>query len=360
MKKNKKFCNKILPSLGILLVFFILILGGYWFCFKKENKNLISEVKDILINDSCKFARVLDGKCLENKEEKNIWPVAVMFDNHPDSWHQYGLNSAQIVYSTLVEGGATRMMAIFSSTDEIEKIGPVRSARPYFLTWAKEYDAVFTHVGGSPEALQKIKDWKILDCNEMTSYGPEYFWRAWSKPSPHNVYTSNENIFNVRKDWGVASSTSEFDNWKFADEENFTAPLGASENAEEISIKYSEIYPYDIKYEYSTTTQEYLRFQNKKPQKDALDNSQIAVKNLILQYVPKEKMLDSIGRLEINTLGYGKAEFFIAGKKYSGTWEKKDLTSRTMFYDEQGNEMKFLRGNVWIEVIPGEKEVISE
>jgi hypothetical protein len=353
-KSNKKYSNKILPSLGILLVFFILIFAGYWFCFKDKDKNLVEEIKDVF-EKRCNFERNLDGMCVENKEDENIWPVAVMFDNSPDAWPQYGLNSAQIVYSTLVEGGATRIMAIFSSTDEIEKIGPVRSARPYFLTWAKEYDAVYMHVGGSPEALQKIKDWKILDCNEMTSYGPEYFWRAWAKPAPHNVYTSNENIFNVRKDWSVVSSTPEFKDWKFTDE-----IFLAGEEVNNISIKYSDIYPYDIKYEYSTTTQEYLRWQNKKPQMDALDNSQIAVKNLILQHVPQQKVLDSIGRLEIDTIGSGSAEYFIAGKKHVGTWEKPDLNSRTMFYDSNGNEMQFLPGKIWIEVIPGEKEVTGE
>ncbi len=345
---QKIFTKKFFIITSLVLAFLVIV---YFIFFNSSSIKNIKLSGPFSAKKNCQSTRQLDGRCVEENQDK-IWPVAIMIDNHPDAWPQYALNSAQIIYNTLVEGGATRMMAIFSTTQNLEKIGPIRSARLYYLTWVKGLNSLYVHAGGSPDALQKIIDWQILDLNEITSYGPRYIFRDYNFLAPHNLFTSSEKLDLARQDWEI-NKDAEFTTWQFDSQKKYSG-----DSANEISIKYSQIYPYDIKYEYNSSTQTYLRFQNRRPQLDALDNSQISTKNLILQFVPKEIHLDNEDRLAIETLGQGEMWYFVNGEKISGTWQKPDLTSRTMYFDENGQEMIFQPGNFWIEVIPAGKSVI--
>jgi len=361
MKKSKKI-NKNKKTIylvsAIMLIFFAAII--IYFSYRSA----INEVINITLADGnlfkkeCFTRRRLDGACTSRKN-KNLWPVAIMIDNHPDAWPQYGLNSAQLVYNTLTEGGATRLMAVFTSPpaggDDIEKIGPVRSARPYYLTWAKELDALYGHSGGSPEALEKIKEYDILNWEESSTYGPLYFNRDYNHYGPHNLFTSNKKIAQARKDWELDNKIPDYQAWQF--NENATSTIDIVDN---IFINYSVGVTFDIKYEYSTSTQKYLRFQADEAQMDGLDNSQIAVKNLIIQFVPEEVHLDSEDRLYIDTLGIGEAWIFYNNKMIKARWAKKEFMNRTYFSDPDGNEIVFQPGNVWIEVVPSGRQVEVE
>lgn len=354
LKLKIKFKKTIITSASVLA--FLIIIGLVIFYYQDTILEIANTVlgKSSLNTNSkneCNFIRKLDGVCVTNGQE-NLWPVAVMVDNHPDAWPQFGLNSAQIVYDTLVEGGATRFMAIYSTADEIKKIGPVRSARPYYLTWAKELNVLYGHSGGSTEAYERIKSWEILDCNEITSYGPLYFTRDNKFSAPHNLFTSSIQLNQARQDWKLTDQVSSYQTWQFS-----SAAVNSGSSAQEIDLKYSRIYPYDIKYEYNTSTQTYLRFQNQQPQIDALDKKQIEIKNLIFQFVPQEKHLDSADHLVIETLGSGLAWVFYDGHQIVGKWVKEKLSDRTIFYNETGKEVIFKPGNIWIEVIPGDKEI---
>ena len=73
-------------------------------------------------------------------------PFAVMLDNHFDAIPQSGLNQSDMIYEFKAEGEFTRYMAIFQSQSP-SVIGPIRSARPYFVDTAKEYNAIYAHWG---------------------------------------------------------------------------------------------------------------------------------------------------------------------------------------------------------------------
>ena len=303
--------------------------------------------------EECDNRRLLDGICLDNGLKQN-YPVAVMFDNHPDAWPQFGLSRAQIVYNTMVEGSATRLMAVFAG-GLAEKIGPVRSARPYFVSWAKELDAFYGHSGGSVEAIETIKKNNVKNLEEATNYGPLYFWRDKKFSAPHNLFTSTKNLEQASVDFNLATSTPLVESWKFSNN-----PTATAETATKVSIDYSTLEIFDIAYEYSTSTENYLRFQNSAPFLDALDNKQIEVKNLIVQFVPAEIHLDKEDRLRINTVGSGPAFVLFNGQIIRGTWRKNDFASRTKFFDGSGQEIIFPAGNIWIEVVPGSREVKVE
>jgi hypothetical protein len=300
--------------------------------------------------EECDSRRLLDGVCLVGGLSPK-YPVAVMIDNNPDAWPQFGLSRAQIVYNTMVEGSATRLMAVFAG-GLAEKIGPVRSARPYFVSWAKELDAFYGHSGGSPEAIETIKKNDVKNLEEATSYGPLYFWRDKKFAAPHNLFTSTKNLEQASVDFNLATTTPAIDVWKFSNN-----PTVSLENATKISINYSTLEIFDVAYEYSTSTKNYLRSQNSTPFLDALDNKQIEVKNLIIQFVPAEIHLDKEDRLCINTIGTGSAFVLFNGQIIRGTWQKNSFAGRTKFFDGSGQEIIFPAGSIWVEVVPGSREV---
>lgn len=353
MKKTKIKLPKLIKIeliAGLTLAIFLLICHlTYTVLYGGRSAPKTEKIKI----EECQNRRSLDGVCLDNGLAEK-YPVAVMIDNHPDSWPQFGLSRAQIVYSTLVEGGATRLMAVFAG-GLAERIGPVRSARPYYLGWAKELDAFYGHSGGSPEAISVIKKNNVKNLEEATNYGPLYFWRDKKFAAPHNLFTSTKNLEQASVDFNLATATPEIESWQFSD-----SPTAAVETAEKISITYSTLGIFDVAYEYSTSTNNYLRFQNNEPSIDALDNRQIEVKNLIIQFVPAEIHLDAEDRLRINTLGAGSAFVLFNGQIIRGTWRKNDFNSRTKFFDAAGNEIIFPSGNIWVEVVPGERAVKVE
>ncbi len=82
-------------------------------------------------------------------------PIAVMIDNNTNAWPQAGVNDAYMIYEIRVEGGETRLMALFKNVD-LDKIGPVRSSRHYFLDYVMENDAMYAHFGASYIATEQI------------------------------------------------------------------------------------------------------------------------------------------------------------------------------------------------------------
>ena len=161
-------------------------------------------------------------------------PIAVMIDNNIYAQPQAGLNDAYMVYEIIVEGGESRLMALFKGVS-LEKIGPVRSSRHYFLDYALENDAIYVHYGWSPQAQSDISTLGVNNINGISETTKE-FWRVKDKRSPHNVATSTEKILEIanRKGYRTTSSKESVLNYT-TDEIN----LEEGQVAEDITIPYS-------------------------------------------------------------------------------------------------------------------------
>lgn len=274
-------------------------------------------------------------------DQYSLRPIAVMIDNMASARPQSGLQNADIVYEMPAEGGITRYMAIFHHLSA-DKIGPVRSARSYFIDKAMEYNAAYVHCGGSPEALQDIQNLKIDSLNELK--GEANFWRANDRKAPHNLYTSTKLSREVMdkknisgKDWS----------YKFNFGEGFVAPEGDA--ARTISIDYRN--NYKVGYQYDETKKLYFRIINGNKLKDKETGTEITTVNIIVERV-SAKIVDSVGRLELSNTGTGKGYLITGGKKAEITWTKKDRQSKTVYKDLKGNPIELNKGNTWIQVIP--------
>jgi len=349
--------KKIPPWLwGIFLFLSLIILAEIVylvFIFVQKDKPVENVVWQNQIGESEKlegYPRALDGVLMSDDTQTNLWPVAVMLDNMIDARPQFGISKANLVIESLAEANITRFLAFFDLGQEIKKIGPVRSARPYFAEWAGELGAVYAHSGGSPEALANIKAgvYDIYDLNEF--YNGNDFWRYQNRYAPHNLLTSTELLSEVVKN-KVGDQVANYPKFAFKNE--------AEVDSRGLDLQEFEIYFNDadhlVKWIYNRETNDYVRYQGGRKHLDA-DGSEVRAKNVVIQKVEME-ILDAVGRKQITTVDNKSAVIFQDGQIIEGAWKKENNQSRTKFYASDGQEIKFDRGITWIEVVPEDYEV---
>lgn len=311
---------------------------------QKTIKNIVNknqkEKKDKR-KDEPQKERLIDG-VLVNKEEKEFYPLAVMIENSEASRPQSGLNKANLVIEAPVEGGITRFLAFFVDGKKVKKIGPIRSARPYFLDWAKEFDALYCHVGGSPQALKILKT-KHSIYNLDQYFESKYYWRSSKRSRPHNVYSSSEFLYKAVEDMKL--QTKNYTAWEYKND----FPIEKrSDMVNDIMIDFST-YINRVEWRYDKKSNKYLRYQAGKKHL-SLEGDEIEAKNIIIQKT-NIVSLDKEDRKKITTIGSGAALIFLDGKIIKGSWEKLSAEKRTKFYNQDNQEIKFNRGTSWIEVV---------
>jgi len=272
--------------------------------------------------------------------------LAIMIDNSPDALPQSGLPQADIIYEMPVEGGFTRLMPIYGEED-IGIVGPIRSARDYFIEKAQEHKAIYIHAGGSPQSLAVLKSGVVEDIDEFEN--KEAFWRSTHKEAPHNLYASTESLRQKARERG-------FDSIVILEESQFDeeAQLKSTKVASSISITYGR--DYRVFYLYSPSSDSYYRHANGKPHIDAESKKQLTTKTVIVQFV-ETKVIDSEGRLKLALVGEGNGFVFSQGKVAKIRWIKKSKGERTIFIGGDGKPIKLPPGKLWIEVVPNGRNV---
>lgn len=347
--KNKKLLWLAVSCFFVVLITILsFIIFKYWESFFGGDI-IRSVIKTEQVDNNCPdcVRRAIDGIYVE-KGKENYFPFAVIIENLFEARPQFGLSRANLVYEAEAEGHITRFLAVFADGENIEKIGPVRSARPYFVDWARELSALFVHVGGSPEALVKIKQENVFDMNEFYQGG--YFWRAQDKKAPHNVYTSSDNLNQYAQK--NQSTEGVYFGWPFKDD----AKQEERGEVLKISINF-DLADFKVYWEYSKEDNNYLRYMDGSLHRDAIDGQPIKAKNIIVQYV-KATVIDDVLRLKMEHVGNGKAILCQDGFCQEGGWSKQSRTARTRFYKTDGEDFEFNAGPTWIEVVRPEIEVV--
>lgn len=280
------------------------------------------------------------------------YPIAVMIENHIDARPQSGYNSADLVFETLAEGGITRTMAIFWGKSSSE-IGPVRSARQYFLEWLIPFDPLYMHIGQAysdnprVDANGNIYKYKI---KSLDVYGS--FWRAQDRYSPHNAYTSTDLMYEKAEQYGYTGSPSTIPSWKFKAD----APIDQRGTSTTATLMFFEQYSnngiYDVTWKYDKDRNIYLRSNYSTEYTDATTGEQVYAKNVIIQRVAMTLTYDDKAHIIITTIGDGDAIILRDGRVIYGTWKKNSLDERTRYYDTDGEEIVFNRGITWVEAVP--------
>jgi hypothetical protein len=311
-----------------------------------------------------------------SKQQREWWekhrPLGVMIENHENARPQSGLNSADIVYEIVAEGGITRTLAIFYCQIPVQ-VGPIRSARTYFLDFISEYgdSPLYAHVGGAntpgpADALSQINEYGWGGYNDLNQFsiGFPTFWRDYNRlghatATEHTMYSTTDKLWKFAEDkrgLGVKGEDGTpwnkgFTAYKFKDNES-------KGSAQTIHIEHWPSYDdYFIDWVYDPATNSYNRKTGGASHLDKNNNKQLNAKNIVVLYMAESNANDGYennAHLLYDTEGTGKAAIFMDGKRVNGQWSKEGRTDKTIITGANGDEIEFNRGKIWFHVIPTE------
>ena len=341
--------------ISVFLVFILLISVGVYFIFFNKGKKLDesnSKQPEAQEPVAEKKLQILDL-------ESDTRPIAVMINNHKTAQpYQTGLNDAYLVYEIVVEGGITRMMAVFKDKDTAT-IGTVRSSRHYFLDYAQENDAIYTHFGWSPQAEEDINNLGIDNVNGMVDSG---FWRdeelkANGVPTEHTAYINIENILKVANKRGYETTCTSTSLLNYSIDEIDLSTMEGAIKADNVFIEYSSYQKNTFKYD--AVNKVYNKYSNDTLRKDYVTGKPFEAKNIITYQVNNYSM-DSYGRQEIDNIGSGDGYFISNGYAVPIKWEKKSPSSKTVYKLLNGEELIVNDGITYIQIQPKNKTLEIE
>lgn len=349
-KKKQKF--QIILAIFLLLLSIILI-ALYVIFINKEDQPTKKPQKTV--EQSKEKLKIVD-------EDSNERPIAIMIDNNIGSAKHAGLQESYINYEIIVEGGLTRIMALFKDKN-VSLIGPVRSSRHYFLDYALESDAIYAHFGWSTYAQRDMKVLGVNNINGLTDDKP--YWRETTAVAPHNVFTTTEKIRNYAKTKNYSIETND---WKLLNYTTNKVNLNTTQDTQEatnpelimankVSIDYSNYqnrsYIYDSQNEY------YLRSMNGNAHIDKVSNTQLNYKNIIIEKVNNYN-LDNEGRQDLTTTGSGTGYYITNGYALPINWTKSTRHAKTKYTYSNGTEIKVNDGNTFIQIVPMQSKITIE
>ena len=300
-------------------------------------------------------------------EDSNARPIAVMLDNNVGNAAHAGLQESIVNYEIIVEGGMTRIMAVFKDKD-VSLIGPVRSARHYFLDYAAQSDALYVHFGWSPISQSDISSLNVNNVNGL--YDDQAFWRDNTIPSPHNVFTNTSTIYQFVRDhrnfpvetenWRMLNWSAEevvFPGAKFDDETGELVLEDPRIQVNSVRIQYSpgQVRSYTFDFERGV----YLRYMNNAPHVDKVTRETLHFKNVIIERVANAS-IDNEGRQGLTTVGAGTGYFITNGFAMPITWERESRTGRTTYRYLDGSIVWVNDGNTFVQVVPMNASVLFE
>lgn len=295
----------------------------------------------------------------------NERPFAVMLDNNKNAWPHASINKAYLVYEIIVEGGESRLMALFKGVDT-DSIGPIRSARHYFLDYALENDAIYVHLGWSPQAQSDISNLNVNNINGQTydtgkaKTSSSLFWRNSNKSKPHNAYTNIESLKTISEklNYRTTSDKESVLNYVVNDVNFENNELAI--NATSVTIPYAS--SNKIKYVYNEETKMYEKYSKGKLQEDETTGEVVTTKNIIITKAENYTLNDgeNKGRQGLNNIGSLKGYYITNGKAISITCQKDSRTKQTKYLDSNGDEINVNDGKTFINICPIDANVVIE
>lgn len=331
-KGKKKKPNKILMIVVILAV--VVIVGGIGIF--AMGGDITGKLPGIFLSE--KNVSPLTGQVYE--EELPARPLIVSIDNVGDAIPQSWLSKADLVYEFPVEGKQTRLQAVFYG-EFPEHFGPIRSTRPYFVDLTREYKGVFLAHGWSPQAKEYLLSDVVPYINAMNS--DCNFYRVDDKAAPHNSYIKWQEVKDKIDEMGWWKEKQKIRAFKFLS----GSEKNEGDSAISIDVEYTSS---KCEFKYDEKNGKYIRtIDNGREYTDKETGKSIKVNNILVQKVTSS-VLDNKGRLQIDMCAGGEAILFTNGVAVKGTWTRRDLDSRTVFTDKEGNEFKLTPGHTWVEV----------
>lgn len=394
-KKNKW----LIPVLSIVLA---LLLGfmSYKYIFEKVDfvtpfpgKDDSSEGGSVPVTDSNRWENPLNGAYVSNEDAskfKDKKPITVMVNNYVDARPSEGLSQADVVYEAVEEGGITRLMPVFWSRIP-EKVMSVRSARYYNAELAAAYFPHFVHWGAAhvpacqtagtcakdtePEVdayalivklgLPNIDggNYACQDDAPSCVFGRDSKRRAAGLAIEHTSYVALPKIYEkareIRPEESWHKNIPPIYKWKFKDDAKLEdrGDIGSTTTAPITYDFWSTMAGFDVKWEYDKEKNEYVRYQGGVKQIDAGNNQELRAKSIIVRFTVETPVNDGKHHLYQQLIGSGNALIFQDGKVIQAKWSRPDAETLDKYTDLGGNEVEFVRGQIWVQLVKPENKV---
>lgn len=323
-----------MKKLCILILLIFICIG----CGKKEEESIKEETPPVI--EEPKEISIIDVN-------SNTRPYAIVINNSTVAVKvQTGLQQAYIVYEFPVEGGLTRLMALYKDVPDFTN-GTIRSSRHNFLDYAMEHDAIFIHYGWSHYAEDDERELRYDYINGTLGGGP--FWREnpESLATEHTTYTSIEKIKEYVKNKEIRSTTDQ------------GLVLNYDINGVDLSKKDGNILANNIAipsngsinttYEYDKENKNYKRFVNGNANIDYYTKEQFTAKNIIVQKI-NTKMASDNYYWDLETVGSGTGYYITEGYAVPITWSKENREAKTKYRYVDGTEIQLNDGNTYIQL----------
>lgn len=287
----------------------------------------------------------ISGLACEKAEAR---PFAIMFSSDQEARPLSGISQAEMVFEMpVVEGGITRLMGVFICNLP-DELGSIRSARHDFIPLAKGLDAIYAHWGGSHFALDKLATGVINNIDALKNPYNVYYRKSGIE-MPHNGFSSGDRLRNSAEKLG----------YRLTDNFSGYPHLDTVKNDQTVRGELNIGYPgmFKVKYQYDPTTNSYWRSRGGVPEIDANTGTQAEAKNVVVMRANSSQLEGQYNDVEVE--GGGRAEVYRNGETVYGTWskDKADSGSKLFFKDEKGEEIKFVSGSIWVQIIEPDKEV---
>lgn len=295
------------------------------------------------------YINPLTGEDGLDKEAALQRSVAIMVNNISIAQPvQAGLKDADIVYETEVEGGITRLLAVFKDLKSVKQVGTVRSARYAYVDLAAGHNAVYVHHG--QDAEHAVPHFGVVDRVVLSeNNGGKRISNGLS--SEHTLYGYGDKLWATIQKNVKDSTLKEIEQpWVNFEEEDKSVKLDYT--AESVTIPFSASYKTTFKY--SAETGRYTRYFGSTERKDYNTKESVTVKNV---FVLTTTITDFAGCQEAAkgksahrnvALNSGSGYYFVNGTYTKIKWTKGDADDSFKFTNEDGSELKVNVGNSWV------------
>lgn len=375
--------KKTLLILSVVLLVVSTAASYYYFGYYVKNKASLEEYQASLsedvdgeLNGGPKTEECpLNGR-LYTKAQRSLWekrrPMGVMIENHLDARPQSGLSNADVIYEAVAEGGITRFLTMYYCLDS-KTIGPVRSARIYYITLLRGYGSnpLYAHVGGAntpgpADALGEIRDLGWDGYNDLNQFAVPYpyyyrdYERLPNRATEHTMYAATSKLWKYAKKERDLSSVDKrgakwdkgFKPWKFKDD----AKASSRGSVAKISFPFWSQFggDYSVVWKYDKEKNVYLRENGGTPFIDKNTGKTHASKSIVIVFADESPANDGYpgGHMLYDLVGSGEGLIFQDGKSAKITWKKPKEDQMMRFYDESGQEVSLVRGQIFVEILP--------
>ncbi len=292
----------------------------------------------------------ITGEELEFEELATMRPVAVMVDNSKYAMPQSGIEAAEIIYEMVTEGGITRLMAVFSDIDEVEDVGPIRSARDQFVQFMLPLNAIYVHIGTSIYANDMLNFYHYQDIDGLYLGVSSFVFdskRAEKYAHEHCWYTDDGMIEEGMRKTGLSINGNLYPAFNFADYREDAVILSDGLDATDIYFRFSDYA--DAELNYSEDDNRYYKKTFGAPQIDDSTGNQIAFENVLILNTNTAPYPD--GLCTAFDLTGGEGYYFYGGRYIPVTWTKGQPEAPLQIFDLEGNPVVINVGKTYVAVI---------